>query len=75
MHGGLLAASELNKGQTLFQHMCDRLQKGEYGQQNELALIACKYNVEIIVFENGTQQWITNRNPPTKALYCPQVVS
>ena len=23
-----------------------------------LALIACKYNVEIIVFENGTQQWI-----------------
>ena len=38
--------------------MCDRLQKGEYGQQNELALIACKYNVEIIVFENGTQQWI-----------------
>ena len=38
--------------------MCDRLQKGEYGQQSELALIACKYNVEIIVFENGTQQWI-----------------
>ena len=58
MHGGLLAASELNKGQTLFQDMCGRLQRGEYGQQSELALIACKYNVEIIVFENGTQQWI-----------------
>jgi hypothetical protein len=58
MHGGLLAASEINKEQTLFQDMCDRLQKGEYGQQSELALIACKYNVEIIVFENGTQQWI-----------------
>ena len=38
--------------------MCNRLQRGEYGQQSELALIACKYNVEIIVFENGTQQWI-----------------
>jgi hypothetical protein len=62
MHGGLLATSELkneqNKEQTLFQDMADRLQKGEYGQQSELALIACKYNVEIIVFENGTQQWI-----------------
>ena len=58
LHGGLLAASELNKGQTLFQDMCDRLQRGEYGQQSELALIACKYNLEIIVFENGTQQWI-----------------
>ena len=34
--------------------MCDRLQRGEYGQQSELALIACKYNLEIIVFENGT---------------------
>ena len=33
LHGGLLAASELNKGQTLFQDMCDRLQRGEYGQQ------------------------------------------
>ena len=62
MHGGLFATSELkneqNKEQTLFQDMVDRLQKGEYGQQSELALIACKYNVEIIVFENGTQQWI-----------------
>jgi hypothetical protein len=58
MHGGLLAASELNKGQTLFQDMCDRLQRGEYGQQSELTLIACKYNLEIIVLENGTQQWI-----------------
>jgi hypothetical protein len=29
MHGGLLAAYELNKGQTLFQDMCDRLQRGE----------------------------------------------
>ena len=38
--------------------MCDRLQRGEYGQQSELALIACKYNVEIIVFENGTQQLV-----------------
>jgi hypothetical protein len=38
--------------------MCGRLQRGEYGQQSELALIACKYNLEIIVFENGTQQWI-----------------
>ena len=75
MHGGLLATSEPNKERTLFQDMVDRLQKGEHGQQSELALIACKYNVEIIVFENGTQQWITNRNPPTKALYCPQVVS
>ena len=46
MHGGLLAASELNKGQTLFQDMCNRLQRGEYGQQSELALIACKYNLE-----------------------------
>ena len=62
MHGGLFATSELkneqNKEQTLFQDMVDRLQKGEYGQQSKLALIACKYNVEIIVFENGTQQWI-----------------
>ena len=58
LHGGLLAASELNKGQTLFQDMCDRLQRGEYGQESELALIACKYNLETIVFENGTQQWI-----------------
>ena len=58
MHGGLLATSEPNKERTLFQDMVDRLQKGEHGQQSELALIACKYNVEIIVFENGTQQWI-----------------
>ena len=46
------------KDKLLFQDMCDRLQRGEYGQQSELALIACKYNLEIIVFENGTQQWI-----------------
>ena len=57
MHGGLLAASELNIGQTLFQDMCNRLQRGEYGQQSELAQIACKYNLEIVVFESGTQQW------------------
>ena len=57
LYGGLLAASELNEGQTLFQDMCDRLQRGEYGQQSELALIACKYNLEIVVFESGTQQW------------------
>jgi len=81
MHGGLLATSELkneqNKEQTLFQDMVDRLQKGEYGQQSELALIACKYNVEIIGFRkwHSTMDTKTNRKPPTKAHYCPQVVS
>jgi hypothetical protein len=38
--------------------MCNRLQRGKYGQASELALIACKYNLEIIVLENGTQEWI-----------------
>ena len=38
--------------------MCDRLLGGKYGQASELALIACKYDLEIIVFENGTQKWI-----------------
>ena len=81
MHGGLFATSELkneqNKEQTLFQDMVDRLQKGEYGQQSELALIACKYNVEIIGFRkwHSTMDTKTNGNPPTKARYCPQVVS
>jgi hypothetical protein len=58
LHGGLFAESGLNKGQTLFLDMCDRLQRGKYGQASELALKACKYNLEIIVFENGTQEWI-----------------
>ena len=62
LYGGLLAASELHEGQTLFQDMCNRLQRGEYGQQSELALIACKYNVEIIVFKNGTHM---NQQEPT----------
>ena len=77
MHGGLLAASEINKEQTLFQDMCDRLQKGEYGQQSELALIACKYNSEIYCLRkwHSTIDTKTNRNPQTKAHYCPQVVS
>ena len=44
--------------------MVDRLQKGEYGQQSELAQIDCKFNVEIIVFENGTQQWIQKQQEP-----------
>ena len=48
----------LNKGQTLLRDMCDRLLGGKYGQANELALIACKYDLEIIVFANGTQEWI-----------------
>ena len=56
--GGLLAESVLNKGQTLLRDMCDRLLGGKYGQANELALIACKYGLEIIVFANGTQEWI-----------------
>ena len=38
--------------------MCDRIKGGAYGRHSELALIACKYNLEIIIFENGTQQWI-----------------
>ena len=46
------------KGLPLFQNMCDRLRRGAYGRQSELALIACKYNLEIIIFENGTQQWL-----------------
>jgi hypothetical protein len=58
LHGGLFADSELNEEQTLFLDMCDRLQGGDYGQESELALIACKYNLEIIIFENGTQQWV-----------------
>jgi hypothetical protein len=58
LYGGLFAASQLNKGQTLFQDMCDRTQGGAYGRQSELALIPCKYNLEIIIFENGTQQWV-----------------
>ena len=58
LHAGLFADSLLNKGQTLFQDMCDRIQGGAYGRQSELALIACKYNLEIIIFENGTQQWV-----------------
>jgi hypothetical protein len=62
LYGGLLAASELHEGQTLFQDMCDRLQRGEYGQQSELALIACKYSLEIIVFKNGTHM---NQQEPT----------
>ena len=58
LHAGLFADSLLNEGQTLLLDMCDRLQRGEYGQESELALIACKYNLEIIIFENGTQQWV-----------------
>jgi hypothetical protein len=58
LHAGLFADSSLNKGQTLFQDMCDRIHGGAYGRQSELALIACKYNLEIIIFENGTQQWL-----------------
>jgi hypothetical protein len=58
LHAGLFADSSLNKGQTLFQDMCDRIHGGAYGRQSELALIACKYNLEIIIFENDTQQWL-----------------
>ena len=55
LYEGLMAESDLNKGQTLFSDMCDRLQGGKYGRASEMALIACKYDLEIIVFENGTQ--------------------
>ncbi len=58
LYAGLFADSLLNEGQTLFHDMCDRLQRGAYGQESELALIACKHNLEIIIFENGTQQWV-----------------
>jgi hypothetical protein len=58
LHEGLLAESDLKKGQTLFSDMCDRLRGGKYGRASEMALIACKYDLEIIVFENGTQKWI-----------------
>ena len=58
LHEGLLAESDLNNGQTLLLDMCDRLRGGQYGQASEMALIACKYDLEIIVFENGTQKWI-----------------
>jgi len=58
LHEGLLAESDLNNGQTLLFDMCDRLRRGQYRQASEMALIACKYDLEIIVFENGTQKWI-----------------
>jgi hypothetical protein len=65
MHVGLFTESDLNEGQTLFQDMCDRLHRGAYGQASELALIACTYNLEIIIFENGTQQWVQRPTGPT----------
>ena len=61
--GGLFAASEVNEGQTLFQDMCDRLQKGEYGQESELALIAC--NLEIFVFKTAPNNGYKNQQEPT----------
>ena len=56
LHEGLLAESDLNNGQTLLLDMCDRLRRGQYRQASEMALIACKEDLEIIVFENGTQK-------------------
>jgi hypothetical protein len=56
--GGLPAESDLNNGQTFLLDMRDRLLGGMYGQLSELALTACTCDLEIIVFENGTQKWI-----------------
>ena len=62
----LQAESETKKGQTLFQDMCDRIKRGDYGQYSELALIACKYNLEIIIFENGTHGYKSQQEAPKK---------
>jgi hypothetical protein len=56
--GGLPAESDLNNGQTFLLDMRDGLLGGMYGQLSELALTACTCDLEIIVFENGTQKWV-----------------
>ena len=48
----------LSADQTLFPDLCDRIKRSAYGGHTEIALIASKYNLEIIFFENGTQQWL-----------------
>ena len=37
LKAGLLAESKINKGQNLFQDMCDRIKGGAYGRYSELA--------------------------------------
>ena len=65
-----------NKGQTLFQDMCDRIHGGAYGRQSELALIACNYNFGNYYLRKWHPTLGTKaiRNPPTKVRYRPQVM-
>ena len=76
LHAGLFADSSLNKGQTLFQDMCDRIHGGAYGRQSELALITCKYNFRNYYLRKWHPTLGTKaiRNPPTKVRYRPQVM-
>ena len=66
LYAGLFADSLLNEGQTLFHDMCDRLQRGAYGQESELALIACKHTNYYLRKWHPTMGTKANRDPPTK---------